>query len=81
RGPVALLLPTGGTSALSEPGGPFYWPEADAALEQALLESLAPHVTVERSPAALNTPAFGEQAARLLLARLAGKPAAGSREP
>ncbi|GAA4308357.1 Tm-1-like ATP-binding domain-containing protein [Actinomadura luteofluorescens] len=81
RGPVALLLPTGGTSALSEPGGPFHWPEADAALERALLESLASHVTVERSLVALNTPAFGEQAAQLLLSRLAGKPAAGSREP
>ncbi|GAA0588604.1 Tm-1-like ATP-binding domain-containing protein [Actinomadura livida] len=71
RGPVALLLPTGGLSALSEPGGAFHWPEADAALERALLDSLAPHVAVERSPAALNTPEFGERAARLLLTLLA----------
>ncbi|TDB97949.1 Tm-1-like ATP-binding domain-containing protein [Actinomadura sp. 7K534] len=74
RGPVTLLLPTGGLSALSEPGGAFHWPEADAALERALLDSLAPHVAVERSPAALNTPEFGERAARLLLTLLASTP-------
>jgi uncharacterized protein (UPF0261 family) len=71
-GPVTLLLPTGGLSALSEPGGVFHWPEADRALERALLDSVGPHVIVERSPAALNTPEFGERAARLLLDHLAG---------
>jgi uncharacterized protein (UPF0261 family) len=67
RGPVTVLLPTGGLSALSEPGGVFHWPRADQALEGALLESVGSEVTVERSGAALNTPAFGERAARSLL--------------
>ncbi|MFF5260344.1 Tm-1-like ATP-binding domain-containing protein [Actinomadura viridis] len=70
RGPVTVLLPTGGLSALSEPGGAFHWPEADEALERALLAAVGPEVVVERSPAAVNAPAFGERAAELLLHHL-----------
>ncbi|MEU4226054.1 Tm-1-like ATP-binding domain-containing protein [Nonomuraea sp. NPDC026600] len=70
RGPVTVLLPTGGLSALSEPGGVFHWPEADQALERALLDAAGPHVTVERSPAPVNSHAFGDQAAALLLKHL-----------
>ena len=35
-GPVCFLLPEGGVSALDAPGQPFWWPEADAALFDAL---------------------------------------------
>src|SRR5712692_7581739 len=35
-GPVAVYLPLRGISVISAPGGPYYWPEADAALFDAL---------------------------------------------
>jgi len=35
-GPVRFLLPEGGVSALDAPGQPFWWPEANAALFDAL---------------------------------------------
>ncbi|GII92787.1 Tm-1-like ATP-binding domain-containing protein [Sinosporangium siamense] len=70
RGPVTLLLPSGGLSALSELGGPFSWPEADATLEAAAVEHAGPGVAVRRSAAPVNSAAFGEQAAMLLLDHL-----------
>lgn len=70
RGPVTLLLPSGGLSALSEPGGPFSWPEADEALERAVLEHIGPEVAVARSGAPVNSAAFGERAAALMLDHL-----------
>ena len=73
-GPVTLLLPTGGLSALSEPGGAFHWPEADQALEAALLAVAGDRVAVERSPAPVNASAFGERAAELLLRHLPPRP-------
>ena len=36
KGPTAILLPLRGVSALDVEGGPFWWPEADAALFQSL---------------------------------------------
>lgn len=36
RGPTAILLPLRGVSAIDREGGPFWWPEADAALFQSL---------------------------------------------
>ncbi len=36
QGPVRFLIPEGGVSALDAPGQPFCWPEADAALFDAL---------------------------------------------
>lgn len=60
RGPVRLLLPTGGLSALDAPGQPFHDPDADAAL----FEALETKVTADgnrrilRVPAHINDPAF-----------------------
>jgi len=38
RGPVRLLIPERGVSSLDAPGQPFWWPDADAALFDALAE-------------------------------------------
>ncbi|WP_255953262.1 Tm-1-like ATP-binding domain-containing protein [Streptomyces odontomachi] len=59
RGPVSLHLPADGLSRLSEPGGAFHDPRADAALVSALTSALSPAVTVHRSGLRLNDPAFG----------------------
>ena len=42
EGPVRLLLPEGGVSALDAPGKPFHDPEADAALFEALEQTVRP---------------------------------------
>jgi uncharacterized protein (UPF0261 family) len=59
-GPVRLLLPLGGLSALDAPGQPFHDPQADAALFQSLRENFAAgsaHRLVEVG-AHINDPAF-----------------------
>ncbi|GAC1448507.1 MAG: Tm-1-like ATP-binding domain-containing protein [Isosphaeraceae bacterium] len=73
RGPVILLLPLGGISAIDVPGHPFHDPEADAALFDALRRGLAghPRVQVVERPEAINAPSFADAAAQLLL-RLIG---------
>ncbi|MFF0794854.1 Tm-1-like ATP-binding domain-containing protein [Streptomyces spiralis] len=65
-GPVTVLLPREGLSALSVRGGPFYSPDADEALIVSLVDALAATITVVHSDVPLNTPEFGEQAADLL---------------
>jgi uncharacterized protein (UPF0261 family) len=58
RGPTAVLIPLGGYSYSDRPGHPFYDPEANAALVEALennLESQVPLLAVE---AHVNDPAF-----------------------
>ena len=59
-GPVRLLLPEGGVSALDAPGQPFYDPEADAALFEALEQTVrqTPQRRVERIKANINDDAF-----------------------
>jgi uncharacterized protein (UPF0261 family)/ABC-type branched-subunit amino acid transport system ATPase component len=60
EGPMRLLLPEGGVSALDVPGQPFHDPEADAALFEAL-ESTVRQTTqrrIERVPANINADAF-----------------------
>lgn len=64
-GPVRLLLPLGGLSALDAPGQPFHDPQADAALFQSIRESFAAsgaHRLVEVA-AHINDPAFAEAVA------------------
>lgn len=59
-GEVRFVLPEGGVSAIDAPGMPFYDPEADAALFQALEATV--RVTdkrrIVRSPHNINDPAF-----------------------
>ena len=57
-GPVALFVPLRGVSAISVEGGPFFDPEADAALLAGLRETLHPSVEVHQVDADVNDPAF-----------------------
>ncbi len=71
-GPTVVLVPRGGLSALDAPGKPFWDPEADAALFEALAAGLpgsGPVRLVDRDEH-INDPAFADEAARLLLAQL-----------
>jgi uncharacterized protein (UPF0261 family) len=57
-GPVALFVPLRGVSAISGEGGPFFDPDADAALLAGLHETLDPSVEVHEVDAHVNDPAF-----------------------
>lgn len=72
RGPVALFLPLRGVSMIDAEGGPFWWPEADAALFGALRSSLDPsRVDLVELDLHVNDPAFADAMADRLLASLA----------
>ncbi|MCA3598330.1 MAG: ABC transporter permease [Methylobacterium sp.] len=60
EGPVRFLLPEGGVSALDAPGQPFWDPAADAALFDALAETVRVTATRQliRLPLHINDPAF-----------------------
>jgi uncharacterized protein (UPF0261 family) len=78
-GPVAVYLPLRGISVIAAPGGPFHWPEADAALFEALRAELRSDIPVYMVDAAINDPEFADAAARGLLAMLSRGAAAQSR--
>ncbi len=67
RGPTAVLMPLKGVSAIDKEGGPFWWPEADAALFQSIRNWLGPTVRLIELDMHINDPAFAETAARTLL--------------
>ena len=60
EGPVRLLLPEGGVSALDAPGKPFHDPEADAALFEALEQTVRQTAQrrIERIKANINDDSF-----------------------
>jgi uncharacterized protein (UPF0261 family)/ABC-type branched-subunit amino acid transport system ATPase component len=60
EGPVRLMLPEGGVSALDAPGKPFHDPQADAALFDALEQTVrqTPRRRIERVKANVNDDAF-----------------------
>ena len=62
EGPVRLLLPEKGVSALDAPGKPFHDPEADAALFAALEARLEPSASraLVRLPLHVNDEAFAD---------------------
>jgi uncharacterized protein (UPF0261 family) len=70
RGPVAVLVPRRGVSALDAEGKPFWWPEADQALFESLRLWMSPHVRLVELDLHVNDPAFAAEAARLLLEML-----------
>ena len=72
RGPVTVVLPLRGVSALDAPGLPFHDPKADAALFAAIREGLAgtPHARVVELDLHINDAAFAEAASNFLLESL-----------
>ncbi len=60
EGPLRLLLPLGGVSAIDAPGQPFHDPEADAALFDAIRATFkpGPRRTLVELPHHINSPEF-----------------------
>ena len=70
-GPVTVLLPRRAISVISEPGGPFHDPVADAALFGAIRQHLRPDVPVIELDTTVNDPRFADASADALLGHLA----------
>ncbi len=68
RGPAAVVLPLRGVSAIDASGQPFDWPEARAALFDAIRQNLAPGVELVEVDAHINDPQFAKTVAEKLLA-------------
>jgi uncharacterized protein (UPF0261 family) len=66
-GPVRLLIPEHGISALDIEGGPFWHPEADAALFQTLKDTITEPTRLIFLPYHINDPAFSKVAADTFL--------------
>lgn len=67
RGPVAILLPLKGISAIDKEGGPMYDPEADAALFEGIRAGLSPEIALIELDMHINDDPFAETVARTLL--------------
>jgi uncharacterized protein (UPF0261 family) len=68
RGPVRVLIPDGGFSALDVPGGPFEDRAADSSFAEALVAALRRGVAVERSAEHINSEPFARAVAGAMLA-------------
>lgn len=74
RGPVSVVLPLRGVSAVSSVGGPFHDPEADAALFDAIRSNIDPErVDLVELDAAINDPIVADTMTSLLLGALAAR--------
>ena len=69
---VTVLIPLGGLSVIDAPGGPFWSPEADGALFEALKKNLRPDIPVIEMDVNVNDPEFSRQCAEQLLTLLGG---------
>ncbi|MFN0130571.1 MAG: Tm-1-like ATP-binding domain-containing protein [Verrucomicrobiales bacterium] len=69
-GPVTVLIPRGGVSVMSAAGGPFYDPDADAALFEAIRSRLSPRIPLRELDCPINDPAFARACAEALLGHL-----------
>ena len=69
-GPVTVLIPLQGVSAIDKPGGPFYSPAASEAYRSAMKATLTPAVRLVELDAHINDDAFARAAAELLLESL-----------
>jgi uncharacterized protein (UPF0261 family) len=66
-GDAAVFIPLRGLSMIDAPGGPFWWPEADGALFDALKENLRDGIPVMEMDHNINDPAFASGCAEALL--------------
>jgi uncharacterized protein (UPF0261 family) len=67
RGPVTVLIPRRGVSAIDKAGEPFYSPEALTAYRVALKQTLSPAVKLVELDAHINDESFARAATDLLL--------------
>lgn len=72
-GPTALFIPLKGVSAIDQEDQPFYLPEADAALFEALRRNIRPPVELVELDLHINDPEFAVAMAERLLAMVAAK--------
>jgi uncharacterized protein (UPF0261 family) len=70
RGPVSLFIPSKGVSMIAVEGQPFYDPEADQALIDAIRRSAGPHIDLREFDTDINDPAFARAMADALHAYL-----------
>jgi len=61
KGPVTIILPLRGVSAIDAPGQPFYDPDADSALFDAIHDGVDAGVKVVDVDAHINDPVFAER--------------------
>jgi uncharacterized protein (UPF0261 family) len=73
KGPVTVLIPLKGVSMIDAHGGPFWWPEADQALNDALKRNLRPDIPVIEMDNNINDPEFAARCAETLLASMKGQ--------
>jgi uncharacterized protein (UPF0261 family) len=66
-GRVAVFLPLKGVSMMDCESGPFWWPEADAALFASIREHLRKDIPLIELNENINDPGFAESCARSLL--------------
>jgi uncharacterized protein (UPF0261 family) len=73
RGPVEVMVPLGGFSALDQPGGPFQDRAADQSFVAGLTDAAGPGLPVGISAANINDPEFAAATARRLLHLMEGR--------
>jgi uncharacterized protein (UPF0261 family) len=79
RGPTAVLIPLKGVSAVDTAGGPFWWPEANAALFQSIRNWIGPSVQLLELDCHINDSVFAETAARMLFEMMPDRVASAHR--
>lgn len=67
RGPVQVIMPTGGLSIPSTPNGPFWDPEGDAIFLEAVRAELRSDIPIEVVDLHINDPELGRMAAELFV--------------
>jgi uncharacterized protein (UPF0261 family) len=72
-GPVAVLIPLEGYSALDADGKRFHDPDANAAFVEALEGALSPGITLLKLPHHVNDPAFADQMVQTLDSLIGGQ--------
>src|SRR5688500_17607259 len=73
-GPVAVYFPLQGISVVSAPGGPYHWPEADAALLESLQKHLRKDIPLHVMDMHINDPRFAGAMAEGLLGMITNRP-------
>lgn len=73
RGPVVVLMPLKGVSAIDAAGAPFDWPEAGRAYLDSLKKTLSSRIRLVEIDAHINDDRFATEAARLLLEMMQGQ--------